>query len=129
VNGFWEFFWFMVVTFFFVAYLLIMFQIIIDIFRDRTTSGGVKAVWVVALIFLPVLTAIVYLVVQGQGMAERQIASAQSAQADAESYIRSVAGGGGSASDEIARAKALLDSGTINADEFAQLKAKALSGS
>jgi hypothetical protein len=126
MHGFWEFFWFMVVTFFFVAYLIVMFQIIVDIFRDRTTSGATKAIWVLGMIFLPVITAIIYLITRGQGMTKRQLATAHEAQQDAEAYIRSVAGGSISATDEIARAKGLLDAGVINADEFEQLKAKAL---
>ncbi|HQR26000.1 MAG TPA: SHOCT domain-containing protein [Nocardioides sp.] len=127
MNSFWDFFWFMVISFFFIAYLMVMFQIVVDIFRDRESSGWVKAAWLVGLIFFPVIVAIVYLVARGQSMAERQYAAAQSAQQSSEDYIRSVAAaGGGSASDEIARAKQLLDSGAISEAEFAQLKAKAL---
>jgi hypothetical protein len=126
VDGFWDFFWFIISVFFLMAYLLVLFQILGDLMRDRTTSGGVKALWVVGLIFLPVLTAVCYLIFRGQGMAERTITSAQNAQADTEAYIRSVLKGGSSPADEIARAKALLDSGAIDAAEFASLKAKAL---
>lgn len=126
MDGFWDFFWFIISVFFLMAYLLVLFQILGDLMRDRTTSGGVKALWVVGLIFLPVLTAVGYLIFRGQGMAERAIASAQRAQGDTEAYIRSVSSGGSSPADEIARAKALLDSGAIDAAEFASLKAKAL---
>lgn len=127
MDSFWDFFWFMVISFFFIAYLMVMFQIVVDIFRDRESSGWVKAAWLVGLIFFPVIVAIVYLVARGQSMAERQYAAAQSAQESSEAYIRSVAAAGGtSASDEIARAKQLLDSGAISEAEFAALKAKAL---
>lgn len=127
MDSFWEFFWFMVVTFFFVAYLMVMFQIVVDIFRDRSSSGLAKAAWLIGLIFLPVLVALIYLISKGQGMAERQVTSSRAAQESSEAYIRSVASaGGGSAADEIARAKSLLDQGAISAEEFAQLKAKAL---
>src|SRR4051812_40291077 len=109
------------------AYLVVLFQILTDLFRDRETSGWLKAVWVFFLIFLPLLTSLVYLIAKGQGMAERNVSAAQSAQADADAYIRSVATSSGSPSEEIARAKALLDSRSISQAEFDQLKAKALS--
>ena len=75
-------------------------------------------------VILPVMTALVYIVARGRGMAERARAAAQRAKSDADAYIREVAGK--SPADQIAQAKALLDAGTINADEFARLKAKAL---
>ena len=125
MDSFWDFFWFIISFFLLMAYLMVLFQIVIDLFRDRTVSGGMKAVWVVGLIFLPVLTAIIYLVSRGGGMAERSMAAAQGAQQDADAYIRSVAASS-SPADEIARAKSLLDSGAITADEFEKLKAKAL---
>ena len=128
MDSFWDFFWLMVWGFFFIAYLIIMFQIVLDIFRDRETSGGVKALWIIGLIFLPVLVALIYLITRGQGMAARHMASAQAAQEQSNAYIRSVAASA-SPADEIARAQALLDSGAIDANEFAQLKAKALGSS
>ena len=111
-------------TFVFVAYLLVLFQILIDLFRDHELGGGFKALWIIGLIFLPVMTALVYIIARGRGMAERARAAAQRAKSDADAYIREVAGK--SPADQIAQAKALLDAGTINADEFARLKAKAL---
>lgn len=126
VDTFWEFFWFIISFFLLMAYLLVLFQVITDLFRDREASGWAKAIWVFFLIFLPMLTALIYLIARGKGMTERNIAAAQAAQADAESYIRSVSAGAGSPADEIARAKALLDSGAIDQAEFDSLKAKAL---
>ena len=123
--SFWDVIWFIIISFAFIAYLMVMFNIIIDLFRDRSVSGGMKAVWIVCLIFFPLITALVYLIARGQGMAERNIASAQAAQADADAYIRSVAAAG-SPSEEIAKAKALLDSGAITQEEYDALKAKAL---
>ena len=124
MDSFWDFFWFIISFFLLMAYLMVLFQIVIDLFRDRSVGGGMKAVWVVGLIFLPVLTAVIYLIARGGGMAERSMAAAQGAQQDAEAYIRSVASS--SPSDEIARAKSLLDSGAISAEEFETLKATAL---
>lgn len=124
MSNFWDVVWLIFSTFLFVAYILIMFHIVIDLFRDTDLGGGFKALWIVGLIFLPVLTALVYIVARGGGMAQRQRAATQRAKADADAYIREVAGK--SPADQIADAKKLLDGGTINQDEFARLKAKAL---
>ena len=127
MDSFWDFFWFIISFFLLMAYLMVLFQIIGDLFRDRDLSGWLKAVWVFFLIFLPILTSLVYLIVRGKGMAERNVAAVQAAQKDQEAYIRKVSGAGGSSpADEIARAKALLDSGAITQAEFDGLKAKAL---
>ncbi len=124
MSNFWDIVWLILSTFVFVAYLLVLFQIVIDLFRDHELGGGFKALWIIGLIFLPVMTALVYIVARGRGMAERQRAAMQRAKSDTDAYIRDVAGK--SPADQIATAKALLDAGTINADEFARLKAKAL---
>ena len=124
MSNFWDIVWLILSTFVFVAYLLVLFQIVIDLFRDHELGGGFKALWIIGLIFLPVMTALVYIVARGRGMAERQRAAMQRARSDTDAYIRDVAGK--SPADQIASAKALLDAGTINADEFARLKAKAL---
>ncbi len=124
--SFWEFFWFLIVTYLFIAYLVIMFRIVIDLFRDHELGGLMKGVWLVCLLFLPFLTALIYLIVRGQGMAERSMAEMQDARSRQDAYIRDVAGGA-SASDQIAQAKGLLDSGAISQSEYDALKAKALS--
>lgn len=121
---FWDFLWLIVYSFFFVAYLLVLFQIVTDLFRDDSLSGWVKAIWMVFLVFLPVLTAIVYLIARGRQMAQRQGAAVGAARRETENYIREVAGA--SPADHIASAKALLDAGTITPSEFERLKAKAL---
>jgi len=125
MSNFWDTVWLMISTFFFVAYLIIMFQIVVDLFRDDQLGGGSKVLWVIGLIFLPVLTAIVYIIARGTGMATRQRASMQRAKEDTDAYIKGVAGKSPTA--EIAEAKALLDAGTITQAEFDKLKAKALS--
>jgi hypothetical protein len=122
--GFWDFFWLMVWSFFFVAYLMVLFQVVADLFRDRELSGWWKALWIVFLIFLPVLTALVYLIARGEGMARRQQQVARAAKHEAENYIREVAGG--SPVDQIVGATELLNAGTITPEEFERLKAKAL---
>jgi hypothetical protein len=124
MSNFWDVLWLIASSFFFVAYLIVLFHIIIDLFRDAELGGGSKVVWLLGLIFLPVLTAILYILARGRGMAERQRVAMQRAKSDTDAYIREVAGK--SPADQIADAKALLDAGTINPEEFARLKAKAL---
>ena len=92
MSNFWDMVWLMISTFFFVAYLIIMFQIVVDLFRDHELGGGSKVLWVIGLIFIPVLTAIIYIIARGKGMATRQQASLQKAKAETETYIKEVAG-------------------------------------
>ena len=115
------FFW----VFVFVAYLMVIFSIIGDLFRDHELNGWWKAVWIIFLVFMPFLTALVYLIARGRGMAQRQAAQVSQLQAAQADYIRHTAGTG-SPVDEIAKAKELLDSGAISQAEFDALKAKAL---
>ncbi|MBF6398966.1 PLDc N-terminal domain-containing protein [Nocardia cyriacigeorgica] len=121
----WEVLWLMLVSFAFIAYLLLLFFIIGDLFRDRETSGWVKAVWIVFLFVLPLLTSLVYLIVRGKGMAERQATAVRQAQTAQQEYIRETAGTSPAA--QIADARKLLEDGTISQAEFDQLKTKALS--
>ncbi|MEI7869954.1 MAG: SHOCT domain-containing protein [Candidatus Methylumidiphilus sp.] len=125
MSNFWDIIYLIASTFFFVAYLIVLFQIVMDLFRDADLGGGSKVLWIVGLFFIPLLTALIYILFRGRGMAERQRASMQRAKSDTDAYIRHVAGK--SPADQIADAKALLDAGTINQEEFAKLKAKALS--
>ena len=124
MDSFGQWFLLLMYWFLFFAYLVILFQILGDLFRDRELSGGWKAVWVVGLVVFPYLTALIYVVARGQGMAERQVHALQEARSQTDSYIREVAGK--SPADHISDAKALLDAGVIDDAEFAQLKAKAL---
>jgi hypothetical protein len=125
MDSFWDFFWFIISFFLLMAYLMVLFQIIGDLFRDRDTSGAMKAVWIFFLIFLPILTSLIYLIARGHGMTERNISAVQAAQKDQEAYIRSVTSSA-SPADQISQAKGLLDSGAISAEEFEKIKAKAL---
>jgi len=124
VSNFWDLLLLIASTFIFVAYLLVLFQIIVDLFRDSELGGGSKVLWIIGLVFVPVLTSLLYILFRGRGIAERQRAAVSRAKADTDAYIRTVAGK--SPAEQIADAKALLDAGTINGDEFARLKAKAL---
>lgn len=117
--------WSLIVVFLFLSYLLVMFQIVGDLFRDSELSGWWKALWILLLIALPVLTSLVYLVVRGRGMALRQQTRVEDAVTSTEQYLRGLAGAPEPAR-QISEAKALLDSGTISKEEFDILKSRAL---
>ena len=121
---FWDFIVFVFWSYVFFSYLMVLFGIIGDIFRDSTLNGGLKAVWVIFLVFVPFLTALVYLIARGRGMSERQQAAVRQARSQTDQYIRSVAAS--SPAEEISKAKALLDSGAISAAEFDGLKSRVL---
>lgn len=124
MDNFWSIIWVVIWSFVFVAYLFVLFYILTDLFRDHQLSGWFKALWIVFLIFAPYLTALVYVIARGKGMAERQQAYIRDTKTQTDAYIRDVAGK--SPAESIADAKALLDSGTITQQEFDRLKAKAL---
>jgi Phospholipase_D-nuclease N-terminal/Short C-terminal domain len=117
--------WTMIIFFTWVVWIWIMVVILTDVFRRRDISGWGKALWVIFLIVLPFLGALVYLIAQHDGMAQRQSDAARGQKAEMDEYVRSVAGSGGPAA-EIDKAKQLLDSGAISQTEFDAIKAKAL---
>ncbi len=115
--------WTMIVFFAWVAWIWIAITCFIDIFRRHDIGGGHKALWVVFIIVIPFLGVLVYLIAQHDGMRERSVKQAQDQQAAFDSYVKQTAGGSAS---EIAKAKELLDAGTITQGEFDSIKAKAL---
>jgi hypothetical protein len=117
--------WTMIIFFLWVAWLVILFRIIVDIFRRQDASGWKKALWCVFVIVLPFLGVLVYLIANGDDMSRRDVEQSRAARADFDDYVRSVADAGGPAA-EIDRAKNLLDSGAITQAEFDAIKAKAL---
>lgn len=123
-DNVWSIIWFFFWSFAFISYLFALFAVVGDLFRDEALGGWGKALWIFCLVFVPFLTVLVYLVARGKGMAERSQRSAVQAQRAADEYIRGVAGS--SPADEIAKAKALLDTGTITPDEYERLKGAAL---
>jgi hypothetical protein len=118
-------FWTMILFFFWVAWIWVLVGIIADLFRRHDTSGFKKALWVVCLIFLPFAGVLVYLIANGQGMAQRGLERAEANQERFNASVRSAASSDGAA-QQIATAKGLLDSGAITEAEFSSLKAKAL---
>ena len=124
MSNFWDVMLLMLSLVVMVAYLLILFQIVLDLFRDPELGGVSKVLWMIGLFVLPVFTAIVYIIARGWGMADRQRETVERARSETDAYIRSVAGK--TPAEQIADAKALLDTGTIDQHEFQRLKAKAL---
>jgi hypothetical protein len=122
---FWDFFRLLIWSYLFVAYLVVLFHIIADLFRDPELGGFAKALWMIALIVAPVVTALIYLIARGRGMAERQNDAARHARAETDRYIQYVAATP-SSTDQIASAKDLLNDGAITQTEYEQLRAKAL---
>jgi predicted PurR-regulated permease PerM len=122
-TTFLTFLWSLIVIFFMVVYFMMLFSIIVDIFRRHDASGWKKAAWLIFILFAPLLGPLVYLIVNGHGIAERQMKEARQSQAQFDDYVKGVAG---SSAEQIAKAKELLDSGAISQAEFEQLKTKAL---
>ena len=117
--------WSMLVFFVWVAWFMLLFKIVGDVFRRRDIGGGMKTLWLLFVLFVPFLGVFVYLIANNDEMAKRDLERAQAAQAQFNDYVQQAAGSGGAAA-EIDKAKKLLDSGAINESEFAALKAKAL---
>jgi Short C-terminal domain/Phospholipase_D-nuclease N-terminal len=118
-------FWTMLVFFFWVIWIWILITVLIDLFRRHDVSGWGKAAWALFVIVLPYLGVFVYLITQGGKMAERRAEEIRASQASFDQYVRDAAGSSGP-SDQIAKAKELLDSGAIDQAEFDALKRKAL---
>jgi hypothetical protein len=117
-------FWTMIIFFCWVIWIWIVITVFSDLFRRHDISGWGKAAWVVFVIVLPFLGVLVYLIAQHDGMRDRSVKQAQAQQQAFDEYVREAAGGSAA---EIAKAKELLDAGTITQAEFDALKAKALS--
>ncbi|GAA2145013.1 MULTISPECIES: SHOCT domain-containing protein [Arthrobacter] len=121
-ENFWSIFWWLFCVYAIFAFLWALFMVIGDLFRDHELSGWWKAVWIVFLAFVPFLSLLVYMIARGKGMTERSMAQARKSQEATDAYIRQVAAA--SPSEEIAKAKALMDAGTISAAEFERIKSK-----
>jgi hypothetical protein len=117
-------FWTIIIFFFWVIWIWIVIQVLIDVFRRHDIGGFAKALWVIFVVIVPWLGVLVYLIVEHDGMRQRGMKQAQAQRREFDDYVRDTAGGGSAA--EIAKAKELLDSGAITQEEFEALKAKAL---
>jgi Phospholipase_D-nuclease N-terminal len=115
----------MLVFFLWIMWFWTLIVVLTDVFARRDVSGWVKAGWTVFTLFLPILGVLVYLIAEGRGMAERRETGVRDQRKAIDDHIRSVASADGPAT-EIANAKHLLDSGTIDQTEFQALKRRAL---
>ena len=122
-----EVFWTMLLFFAFFVWIWLLFVVFADLFRRDDASGWVKVVWIIFIIVVPYLGVFVYLIANHKGMTERTIKQQETAKAQMDEYVKSVAGST-DASAQIANAKTLLDQGTISQAEFDQIKQKALAG-
>jgi hypothetical protein len=123
--------WTIFIFFGWVMFIWLLFVVYTDVFRRHDIGGWAKAGWVIFTLFLPFIGVFTYLIVEGRSMKERQRQDMQQAQADLDAHIRTVAGGSdgiGTATDQIAQAKHLLDTGAISPEEYDKLKKKALVG-
>jgi predicted PurR-regulated permease PerM len=120
-----EVFWTMLVFFAFVVWIWILFTVLADIFRRHDTSGFAKVLWIIFIIIIPYLGVFIYLIAEHAGMTERAVKNQQNAQSQFDQYVQSVATKV-DPTEQIAKAKQMLDNGTINQAEFEQIKQKAL---
>lgn len=120
----WTFSWLWLVfeIFLWAATVMILIMVIIDLFKDHSLAGGYKALWLIFLLFVPLLATLIYIIARGKGMNERWSARNATVPED-DSWKPSASS---SPADDIAQAKALLDAGSISQGEFDALKSKAL---
>ncbi|MGH3140933.1 MAG: SHOCT domain-containing protein [Gaiellales bacterium] len=118
-----EFLWSLLVIFFMVVYFMMLFQVIVDVFRRKDASGVKKAVWLITLLIFPLVGLLAYMFTNGDSMTSRNVHEMQRSQERFDDYVRETAGGSAA---EIEKAKGLLDSGAISQAEFERLKGKAL---
>ncbi|RKR30120.1 PLDc N-terminal domain-containing protein [Arthrobacter oryzae] len=122
--GFWDVIWLMFSVVMFAAYLMVLFLVLRDLFSDSQRPGWVKALWLLAVLLFPLLGCLAYMLFYGQQMTARQSVRQDARGDDMAEYVRRTASA--NPAEQIAAAKKLLDEGTITADEFQMLKARAL---
>lgn len=120
-----EIFWTMLIFFAFIVWIWILITVLADLFRRHDTSGFMKVLWIIFIIVLPYLGVFVYLIAEHKGMTERAVKQQSDAKAQFDQYVQSVATKT-DPTEQIAKAKQMLDSGTINQTEFDQIKQRAL---
>ena len=120
-----EVFWTMLIFFAFIVWIWILITVFADLFRRHDTSGFAKVAWIIFIIVLPYLGVFVYLIAEHKGMTERAVKQQSDAQTQFDQYVKSVAAKS-DPTEQIAKAKQMLDSGTITQAEFDQIKQKAL---
>jgi hypothetical protein len=120
-----SFLWDALLVFAWIIWFWLLITVFSDLFRRHDTSGWAKAGWIVFVIVLPYVGVLIYLIVEHEGIAQRNTERAQAAQQQFDQYVQSVAAPS-DPSEQIAKAKTLLDNGTITQAEFDRIKQKAL---
>jgi ABC-type multidrug transport system fused ATPase/permease subunit len=120
----WEAIWLVFVTFIFISVLMMLFSVIVDLFRDDSLGGWGKAGWIIVLIVLPFLGLLIYVIARGGGMTDRAVKQQTDTKESFESYVRTVSGGG--PASELEKANTLHLAGKLSDEEYEQLKAKIL---
>jgi ABC-type transport system involved in cytochrome bd biosynthesis fused ATPase/permease subunit len=118
---FWTLLWF----FLWIIWFWLLIMVFTDIFRSRDLSGVAKALWSVFVILVPYLGVFIYLIVRGHRMGEHAAQDARERDAAFRQYVQDAANTS-SPADELAKLAKLREDGTINDDEYARLKEKAL---
>ncbi|GGW47832.1 membrane protein [Streptomyces lucensis JCM 4490] len=124
-------FWTMLEFFLWIIWFVLLFKVIVDIFRDDTLGGWAKAAWTLFVVVLPFLGILVYLIARGRGMGQRELADARAQREAFDSYVRQAAGGGAAATgsaDELERLAGMRSRGDITEDEFRRAKDQVLGG-
>jgi len=116
--------------FFVVIWIWVLITVLVDLFRDHELSGWWKAVWVLFLIFVPVITVLIYLIARGDGMRRRALREQQEVRQASDEYIRSVAATSGTAEpsrvDELRKLADLREQGAISEQEYERLKTQVM---
>ena len=120
---FWSILWF----FLFFVWIMLIFTIFGDIMRNHEMSGVAKALWSIFIIFIPFIGIFAYLIINGGKMGERQIQAAQAQETARQDYIRTTAGSGTSAADELSKLADLHTAGKLDDAEYTAAKAKVVS--
>ncbi|MQY33735.1 hypothetical protein SRB17_17000 [Streptomyces sp. RB17] len=120
-------FWSMLVFFLWIMWFVLLFRVVVDIFRDDGMGGWAKAAWTLFVIVVPFLGVLVYLIARGKGMGEREVAQARAQQKAFDSYVRQTAQAGTSRADELAKLSEMRSRGDISEDEFRRAKELVLS--
>ena len=119
-------FWSMVWLFLWIAWIILLFRVIMDIFRSHDMGGWAKALWAIFVVIAPFLGVFIYLIVRGHSMAERDVHQAQTQEAAFRSYVQDAAGSGGGTADQLSKLADLRAQGVLTDAEFEAQKAKLL---
>ncbi len=119
-------FWTFLLFFIWIAWIIVLFRVIFDIFRSKDMGGFAKALWVIFVVILPFLGVLVYLIARGHSMTERDMNEAQAQEQAFQAYVKQAAGSGGGSADELTKLAALRDQGVLSEDEFQAQKSRLL---